>query len=105
MIRIHSREPIDILSVSTYDFSEKMFGTDLNMARLTREATTLPLMICGKIHDRQSSEEALQDADIVLSAKSSLFNPDWVEDIRSGSKMPLHKSEEADIAYTSEPLP
>ena len=104
MIRIITGEQIDIVSVSTYDFSEKMFGTGLNMSQLTREATSLPIMICGKIHDRQSAGEALQDADIALSAKSFLLNPDWVEDVRAGKDLPLHKSEEADIAYTDEPL-
>lgn len=105
MIEILSEEPIDMLSVSTYDFAEKVFGTDLNMTQLTRKATGLPIMICGKIHDRQSAEEALQDADLVLSAKSFLLNPDWVADVRSGKDLPLHKSEEADIAYTNEALP
>ena len=105
MIRILTGEQIDMVSVSTYDFSEKMFGSGLNMSQLTRKATSLPIMICGKIHDRKSAEEGLQDADIVLSAKSFLLNPDWVEDVRTGDKLPLHKSEEADIAYTEEPLP
>lgn len=105
MIRIISGESIDVLSVSTYDFSEKMFGTGLNMTQLTRQATTLPIMICGRIHDRQTAEEALRDADLALSGKSFLLNPDWVADVSSGQKLPLHKSAEADIAYTSEPLP
>jgi len=33
------------------------------------------------------------------------FNPDWVEDVRSGKQLPLYKSEEANVAYTDEPLP
>jgi 2,4-dienoyl-CoA reductase-like NADH-dependent reductase (Old Yellow Enzyme family) len=98
-------EPIDAISVSTYDFKEKAFGTDKNMAQLTREASSMPIMICGKIFDRASAEEALMDADIVLSAKSILLNPNWVEDVRAGRKLPLHASEEANIAYTDEPLP
>jgi 2,4-dienoyl-CoA reductase-like NADH-dependent reductase (Old Yellow Enzyme family) len=105
MIRILSEEPIDILSVSTYDFAEKVFDTDLNMVQLTRTVTDLPIMICGQIHDRQSAKEALKNADIALSAKSFLLNPDFVEDIRAGKALPRHKSEEADIAYTDEPLP
>ncbi|GBC60318.1 NADH-dependent flavin oxidoreductase [Desulfonema ishimotonii] len=105
VIRRLSGEPIDAISVSTYDYAEKAFGTDRNMARLTREATPLSLMICGRIYDRRSAEEALQDADIVLSAKSILLNPDWVADVRTGSALPLYRSEEANVAYTPEPLP
>ena len=52
-----------------------------------------------------SAEEALNDADIVLSAKSTLLNPDWVGNVRAGRKLPLYTSEDADIAYTDEPLP
>ncbi len=105
IIRLLSKEPIDALSVSTYMFGDKAFDTDQNMAQITREATKLPVMICGGIHDRTSAEEALKDADIVLSAKSILLNPDWVEDVRAGKSLPLHKSEEANIAYSDTPLP
>jgi 2,4-dienoyl-CoA reductase-like NADH-dependent reductase (Old Yellow Enzyme family) len=62
-------------------------------------------MICGKIHDRATAAEALQDADIALSAKSMLLNPNWVEEVRQGKPLPLYKSQEADIAYTDTPLP
>ena len=99
------QEPIDAISVSTYDFKEKAFGTDKNMAQLTRDATSMPIMICGKIFDRASAEEALIDADIVLSAKSILLNPNWVEDVRPDKELPLHASDDANIAYTDEPLP
>ena len=105
IIRLLSDEPIDAISVSTYDYAEKALGTDMTMAQLTREATELPLMICGKIHDRNTAEQALRDADVVLSAKSLLLNPNWVEDVRAGRELPLYKSEEANIAYTTEPLP
>ncbi len=105
VIRLLSKEPIDALSVSTYMFGDRAFGTDQNMAQITREATGLPLMICGGIHDRASAEDALKDADIVLSAKSILLNPDWVEDVRAGKNLPLHKSEDANIAYSDTPLP
>jgi 2,4-dienoyl-CoA reductase-like NADH-dependent reductase (Old Yellow Enzyme family) len=104
MIRLLSGEQIDAISLSTYDFREKAFGTDKNMSQLTREATDLPVMICGKIHDRKSVEEALQDADIALSGKSILLNPNWVEDVRAGKDLSLYKSENADVAYTAEPL-
>jgi 2,4-dienoyl-CoA reductase-like NADH-dependent reductase (Old Yellow Enzyme family) len=105
IIRLLSREPIDAISVSTYDYQAKAFGTDQNMARITREATRLPIMICGKIYDRATAEDALKDADIVLSAKSMLLNPDWVEDVRQGKDLPLYKTSDADIAYTETPLP
>lgn len=105
VIGMLSKEPIDALSISTYNYSDKAFGTDLNMARLTREATDLPIMICGKIHDRASAEEALEDADIVLSGKSTLLNPDWVEDVREGKAMKPYKAGDANVAYTDEPLP
>ncbi|MBF0483126.1 MAG: NADH-dependent flavin oxidoreductase [Candidatus Omnitrophica bacterium] len=104
MIRLFSKEPIDAISLSTYDYKQKAFGTDKNMAQITREATKLPIFICGKIHDRLSAEEALADADLVLSAKSILLNPDWVEDVRVGKTLPVRKSEEANIAYTDTPL-
>jgi 2,4-dienoyl-CoA reductase-like NADH-dependent reductase (Old Yellow Enzyme family) len=105
MIKLLSEAPIDALSVSTYGYKDKVFGTDLNMARLTRQVTDLPVMICGQIYDRASARAALADADIVLSAKSMLLNPNWVEDVRSGKALPLYKSEDANVAYTETPLP
>jgi N-ethylmaleimide reductase len=105
LIRLLSNEPIDAISLSTYRYKDKAFGTDRNMAQVTREVTDLPIMICGQIYDRASAEEALADADIVLSAKSMLLNPNWVEDVRSGKDLPLYKSEEANVAYTDKPLP
>jgi 2,4-dienoyl-CoA reductase-like NADH-dependent reductase (Old Yellow Enzyme family) len=105
IIKMLSKEPIDAISVSTYDYSAKAFDTDQTMARITREATDLPLMICGKIYDRATAEDALKDADIILSAKSILLNPNWVDDIRRSKELPLYKSEDANVAYTDEPLP
>jgi 2,4-dienoyl-CoA reductase-like NADH-dependent reductase (Old Yellow Enzyme family) len=105
IIRRLTAEPIDAISVSTYDFREKAFGTDRNMAQITREVTHLPIMICGKIFDRATAKEALQDADIALSAKSMLLNPNWVEEVRQGRPLPLYNSAEANIAYTDTPLP
>jgi 2,4-dienoyl-CoA reductase-like NADH-dependent reductase (Old Yellow Enzyme family) len=104
VIKLLAAEPIHALSVSTYDFNEKKFGTDRTMSQLTREVTDLPLLICGKIYDHQSATLALADADIALSAKSFLLNPDWVADIRSGKELPLYTSKEADVAYTDTPL-
>jgi 2,4-dienoyl-CoA reductase-like NADH-dependent reductase (Old Yellow Enzyme family) len=105
IIALLSLEPIDAISVSTYNYQQKAFGTDRNMAQITREATRLPIMICGKIYDRATAEEALRDADIVLSAKSMLLNPNWVEDVRQGKALPRYSSQAADIAYTETPLP
>jgi len=105
IIALLSQEPLDAISVSAYDFQNQAFGTDRNIAQLTREATSLPIMICGKIYDRASAAAALQDADILLSAKSMLLNPDWVEDVRLGKSLRPYRSAEADIAYTSTPLP
>ena len=76
----------------------------MDMAQLTREATALPIMICGGIYDRASAEDALKDADIILSAKSILLNPNWVENVREGKSLPLYKAEEANVAYTDTPL-
>lgn len=104
IIELLSKEPIDAISVSTYDYSEKAFGTDQNMAQITREVTQLPIILCGKIYDRASCEDALKDADMVLSAKSMLLNPDWVEDVKAGKKLPIYKSEEANVAYSEGPL-
>jgi 2,4-dienoyl-CoA reductase-like NADH-dependent reductase (Old Yellow Enzyme family) len=105
IIKMLSKEPIDVISVSTYGYKDKAFGIDQNMAEITREVTDLPLMICGQIYDRASAEDALKSADIALSGKSILLNPHWVEDIRAEKQLPLYKSEEANIAYTDEPLP
>lgn len=104
VVRLFSKEPIDAISVSAYDYKERAFGTAMNMAQITRDATTLPIFICGKISDRTSAEEALNDADMVLSAKSLLLNPEWVEDVRAGKLLPVRKSEEANVAYTEEAL-
>ncbi|KPK25250.1 MAG: NADH-dependent flavin oxidoreductase, partial [Desulfobacterales bacterium SG8_35_2] len=105
IIRMLSREPIDAISVSTYDFAQKVFGTKENMAQITREVTGLPLMICGRIYDRASADQALEDADIILSAKAILLNPNWVADLEAGKPMEAYTSEEANIAYTEKPLP
>ncbi len=75
------------------------------MARITRDVTDLPILICGRIHDRKSAEQALADADYVLSGKSMLLNPDWVADIEAGRDLPVYGSEEAGVAYTTTPLP
>lgn len=105
VIHLLDDEPLDAISVSTYRYGADAFGTGRTMAALTREATAKPLMICGGIHDRASAEEALRDADIALSAKSILLNPNWVEDVRQGKSLPLRHSDEANVAYTEEPLP
>ena len=105
MITLLSQEPIDAISVSAYDYKQPAFNTSQNMAQITREATSLPILICGKIYDRATAAEALRDADIALSAKSMLLNPNWVEDVRQGKDLPLFRSEEANIAYTETPLP
>ena len=104
IIKLLSKEPIDAISLSTYGYKEKAYGTNQNMAQITREVTQLPIMICGKIYDRASCEDALKDADVVLSAKSMLLNPNWVEDVRASKELPVYKSKETDIAYTAEPL-
>lgn len=103
--RILNQNPVDAISVSTYDFSRNAFDTGRTMAQLTREVTDLPLLICGKIHARQSAESAMADADLVLSGKSMLLNPDGVADIQAGRDLPLYGSEEAGVAYTATPLP
>ena len=105
IIGMLSQEPIDAISVSTYDFTQRAFGTEQNMAQITREVTDLPLMICGKIYDRASADKALEDADIILSAKSLLLNPNWVADLEAEKEMKAYTSEEANVAYTDTPLP
>jgi len=106
IIRLFSSEQIDSISVSTYDYKAKAFGTDKTMAGLTREVTGLPIMICGKIYDYASATDALRDADIVLSGKSILLNPNWIQDISDiKNGLPLHTSDEANIAYTNTPIP
>ena len=105
LIRLFAAQPIDAISVSTYDFSADAYGSGKTMAELTREVTDLPLMICGRIYDAKSAEAALEHADFVLSGKSMLLNPDWVEDVRANKELTPHASEDAGVAYTGEPLP
>ena len=105
IIKLLSREPLDAISVSTYDFTLKAFDTEQNMAQITREVTELPIMICGRIYDRASADKALEDADIILSAKSILLNPNWVADLQAEKSMEAYESDEASIAYTDTPLP
>ena len=104
IIRLFSKEPIDAISVSTYDHKQKVFGTDQNMGQITRKVTSLPVFICGQVHDRASAENALAHADIVLSAKAMLLNPGWVNDVRDGKPLPAVSSEAANVAYTDMPL-
>jgi len=104
-VRLLSEEPIDAISVSTYEYQLPALGTDKTMAQLTRKVSDLPIMICGGIYDRASAEDALKDADIILNGKSALLNPNWVEDVRADKKLKRYNSEEANIAYTEEVLP
>jgi 2,4-dienoyl-CoA reductase-like NADH-dependent reductase (Old Yellow Enzyme family) len=105
LIKLLAWEDLDALSVSTYNFRDQAFGTDQTMARLTRDMTDLPLMICGQIYDYDSAARALEDADIALSAKSFLLNPDWVGDMRARKELPRFRSEDANRAYGDEALP
>jgi len=105
VVGLLDHEPLDALSISTYNFRAPAFDSAMTMAALTRQATGLPLLICGRIHDRQSAEAALADADIALSGKSLLLNPDWVAAVRAGQELPPYRAEDANIAYTAEPLP
>lgn len=105
IIRLLDKQPLDGISVSTYDFRDEAFGSGKNMAALTREETDKPILICGKIHDRNSAEEALKDADLVLSAKSMLLNPNFISDLKENKRLPLYQSSDAEVAYSEEPLP
>ena len=104
-IRLLDREPLDAISVSTMDYSARAFDTGMNMAQLTREHTGKPVFICGRIFDRDTAEEAIDNADMVLSAKSLLLNPNWVQDIRDRKPLKTRTNKESNIAYTGEPLP
>ena len=53
IIKRLSDEPIDVISVSTYEFNQKAFGTNKTMAQLTREVTELPIFICGSIRSEE----------------------------------------------------
>lgn len=105
MIKYLDAEPLDAISVSGMNFKDRMFGTDNNMAQLTREVTKKPIIICGSIFDRATADDALKDSDIVLSGKSLLLNPDWVGDIQNNKPLELRTGAEADVAYTEEALP
>ncbi|MBM9603024.1 oxidoreductase [Desulfopila inferna] len=104
LITLLSRQDIDAISVSAYDFQKNEFGTDYTMSQLTRQVTELPLLICGKIYDHRTAELALQDADFALSAKSMLLNQHFVEDIRNQRELKPYSAKDADIAYTGEKL-
>ncbi len=104
IISLLSKEPLDAISVSTYDFQEPAFDTGKTMAELSRKACDLPLMICGKIYDRSSAEEALKHADIVLSGKSTLLNPNWIDEVRTGQPLEPFTSDQAQVAYTEKIL-
>ena len=105
MIQLFSREPIDAISLSTYYYSEKSFGTDQNMSRIPREVTNRPSLIWWKIHDRRTADGALQDAELIRSAKSMLLNPNWVAEVEAAKELKLYGSDEAGIAYSDTPLP
>lgn len=105
LIVMLSAQPLDALSISTSNFQQRAFETDLTMSELTRHATTLPLFICGKIFDRTSAEMAIEHADIALFAKSMLLNPNLVEDLHENRKLPCYSSEEANVAYTDTIVP
>ncbi len=105
MIRFLDAHPLDAISVSTMNYADKAFGTDKNMAQLTREVTEKPIFICGGIYDRNTADDAVKDADMVLSGKSLLLNPDWVADIRANKPLEQRTGKEADVAYTETPLP
>ncbi len=104
IIHLLNKEPLDALSVSTYNFSDPAFATDKTMAQLTREVCDLPIMICGQIFDRASAEAALSHADIVLSGKSTLLNPNWLADVKNSRPLEPFSSDQAQVAYTDEPL-
>ena len=105
IIRWLSQEGLDAISLSTLNFAEPAFGTTYTVAQLTRQATPLPLFLCGGIYDRATAEAALASADVVLSAKSMLLNPAWVEDVLAGKPLRSYTQEEAGVAYTETPLP
>ena len=105
MIALLDAEPVDAISVSTLNYAENAFDTEMNMAQLTRQYTDKPLMICGSIYDRKTADDALSDADFILSGKSLLLNPDWVADIRNNKPLNRRTNEESNVAYTETPLP
>jgi 2,4-dienoyl-CoA reductase-like NADH-dependent reductase (Old Yellow Enzyme family) len=105
MIQFLDEEPLDAISVSTMNYADRAFGTDKSMAQLTQAVTDKPIILCGGIYDRKTADDALQDADLVLSGKSLLLNPDWVADIRDNKPLKPRSGAEADVAYTDDPLP
>ena len=104
LVKLLAAEPIDVISLSCYNFQEELYGTGRNLAQVTRAVTSLPLMVSGKIHDHATAAAALQDADIALSAKSMLLNPNWVEDVRTKKALPLRIARDAEGAYSKEPI-
>jgi len=105
IIRWLAQDGLDAISVSTQGYAQPAFGTGQRLAQLTREATPLPILICGGIHNQATAEDALADADVALSAKSILLNPDWIEDVRQGKPLKPRTPEESLVAYTDTPLP
>jgi hypothetical protein len=41
----------------------------------------------------------------IVYTKSMLLDPNWVGDLRNNRELPLQRSEDANVAYTREPLP
>lgn len=104
LIGFFNKSSIDGLSLSTYNFSDEAFGTGKNMAELTGEVFNRPIILCGGIYDKKSAEVALTYGDVVLSGKSMLLNPKWIEEVREGKELKPFKSEDANVAYGPEPL-
>ena len=50
VVGLLSKEPINALSVSPYEYHQKAFGANKNMVQLTREVTELPMMCCAETY-------------------------------------------------------
>ena len=105
LIRLLSAEPIDAISVSTYRYADKAFGTDKTMAGLTREddeAAAYDLRADPRPDGMRGRPEGCRHRPF---GQVDAFEPELGGRREAGEKLPLHKSSEANVAYTETPLP
>lgn len=105
LVTLIDKEEVDALSVSTYKYDTDAYGSGKNFAELTREKTDKPIFFCGGIYDRKTAQDAIESSDMILIGKSLLLNHNWLGDIKEGKELKPFSSDDANIAYTAEPLP
>lgn len=104
-VRLLAAPPVDALSISCRAFDESVLATGKSLPRIVRDATVLPLIVCGGIYDRDTADRALYTADVALSGKSLLLNPSWLGDVKHRRIVRPFGREDTAVAYSGELLP